>query len=696
MKRFLTLLALLLVLFTLPASAQIVASFKSLGHDEDAINGMSGSTAYFFKIDPMVEMNGSKLVLYIEPSNALNRNNSFLNVIIADRPVYSARITKDSIQRISIDLSRTDLSDDGKYLKVQIKTLLNISDDKCRDLDNPAMWVKVKGYSYLSLNRNTKNFFTNVNISNCFDSKRAIVYPVNPTLHDLKAVAWAYSRMKKTDIKNIQVFEADQVPDTVRNFIMVGNLSHLPANMRSQITGPELHAGEGMFYLSKRILNVTDSVIKMVDTRNHLEPVRTIENMVVPAETLFITGADDEGYEKTITSLGNMNILNSTFGDYMIVDHAENTFFKTVDENRSKLTLKQVGGVTSFMSGIGSLKSVYNFKNSDFSFTPKEVEIHFSANYSSLNPNDRGFFNIYLNGLLISSEKLDASGKLNTSVTINRYQHHKYNTLEAEFRFYPSSGNCMNSFTNFFAEIDVDQSYLESKNPFITNDLSFYQYPEAFNSGSTRIVVSRKYAKYAAAAMGEVVYELNNNINANNFPVFQYSDEVTTSDIKKYNIIALLTRDDKLMDEFPDAPIKFNKLFRLYNNDNNQVVYSLSDSVSNGLAQIFYGRANNATLVMTATGTHLAEAFLSVSKSITEQLSTLSSNVCISDINSNKYLFNISKSSDNLEYVDTKTALSRFWESYNLYILLGILLLILLSFLYVRSRVAKSQDIVND
>ena len=695
MNRFLTLLALLLILFKLPSSAQIVASFKSMGHGEEAINGMSGSTAYFFKIDPLVDMDGSKLVIYFEPSSALVRNNSFINIIVADNPVYSGRLTKDSIQRLSIDLNRSYLSNDGKYLKVQIKTLLNISDDKCRDLDNPAMWIKVKGYSYLSLKRNTSNFFTNINIANCFDSKRAIVYPVNPTLHDLKAVAWAYARMKKTDIKNIQVFEADKIPDTVRNFIMVGNLSRLPAAMRAQIkVTPQ--AGQGLFYLSKRVLNVTDSVIKMVDVKSHLEPVRTVENIIVPAETLFITGTDDEGYEKTITSLGNMNILNSTFGDYLIVDHAENTFFKTVDENRSKLTLKQVGGVTNFMSGIGSLKSVYNFKNSDFSFTPKEVDIHFVANYSSLNPNDRGFFNIYLNGLLINSEKLDASGKLNTSVTINRYQHHKYNTLEAEFRFYPSSGNCQNSFTNFFAEIDVDKSYMESKNPFITNDLSFYQYPEAFNSGSTRIVVSRNFAKYAAAAMGEVVYELNNNINANNFPIFQYSDEVTTSDIKKYNIIALLSREDKLMNEFPDAPIKFNKVFRLYNNDNNQVVYSLSDSVSNGLAQIFYGRANNATLVMTATGTHLADAFLSVSKSITEQLSTLSSNVCISDVNGNKYLFNISKSSDNLEYVDTKTALSRFWENYNLYILLGILILILLSFLYVRSRVAKSQDIVND
>jgi hypothetical protein len=695
MNRFLTLLAFILILSKLPSSAQMISSFKSYGHDDDPISGMSGSTSYFFKIDPMVEMNGSKMVIYFEPSRALVVQNSFINVIIADRPVYSARLTKDSIQKITVDLNRSSLSNDGKYLKIQVKTLLNISDDKCRDLDNPAMWIKIKGYSYLALNRNTKNFFANINIANCFDSKKAIVYPVNPSLKDLKAVAWAYSRMKKTDIKNIQVFEADKVPDTVRNYIMVGDMKHLPANMRSLITVTP-QRGEGMFYLNKRILNVTDSVIKMVDVKGHLIPVRTIENTVVPGEILFVTGADEEGFEKTITSLGNMNILNSTFGDYLVISKAENTFFKTVDQNRSKLTLKQIGGVTNFMSGIGSLKSSYNFKNSDFSFTPKEVEISITANYSSLNANDRGFFNIYLNGMLINSEKLDASGKLKTSVTINRYQHHKYNTLEAEFRFYPSSGNCMNSFTNFFAEIDVDKSFLESKNPFITNDLSFYQYPEAFNSGSTRIVVSKGYAKYAAAAMGEVVYELNNNINANNFPVFEYSDQINTGDIKKYNIIALLDRNDKLMKDFPDAPIKFDQKFRLYNNDNNDIVYSLNDSVSNGLAQIFYGRANNATMVITATGTKLAEAFLSVSKSITEQLSTLSSNVCISDVNGNKYLFNISKSSENLEYVDTKSALSRFWESYNLYILLGILILILLSFLYVRSRVQKSQDIMND
>ncbi|QXV65864.1 cellulose biosynthesis cyclic di-GMP-binding regulatory protein BcsB [Mucilaginibacter sp. 21P] len=697
MKRIFTLLAFILTTTFAFGQAQKMISFKAMGHDDDTpIFGMSGAVSFYFKITPQYEMTGSKLTLFIEASQALIREKSYINLFIGTKPVYSGRLTKDSIQRIQLNLSRADVPADN-YLKIQVKTALTITDDQCRDLDNPAMWVKVKNYSYLSLTKSTKNFFNNVNISNCFDTKTAVVYNTNPTLHDLKAVAWAYARLKKTQQRNIGVYQVDQLPDSVRNYIMVGAVNTLPAAKRSLIkVTPQ--SSQGLLYLNKSVSTITDTITNMVNINGKFVPTRSVAQETVPSEVLFVTGGDDAGYEKTITALGNMNVLNSTFGDYLLINKAQNTFFKTIDENRSKLTLKQIGGTSDFLSGIGSLKSSFNFKNSDFSFTPKEVEIRVVANYSSLNPGDRGFFNIYLNGLLISSEKLDASGKLNTAVTINRYQHHKYNTLECEFRFYPNSGNCKNSFTNFFAEIDVDKSYLESKNPFITSDLSFYQYPEAFNRGTTRIVVSKPYARYAAGAMGEIIYELNNNINANNFPEFSYSDELASNDLKKNNIIALLSKDDEMFKngEFPDAPIKFDKNFRLYNTDNNSVVYSLSDTTSNGLAQIFYGRSNNATLVLTATGKHLAEAFLAASKSITEQLSTLSSNVCISDVNNNKYLFNINKSSDNLEYIDTKSALTRFWDNYNLYILLGILVLILLSFLYIRSRVQKSQELFND
>ena len=694
MNKFFSLLAFV-ILFSTASKAQSITSFKAMGYDDDPIYGMIGASSFYLKISPLTEMRGSKLVMFLEPSQALIKDHSFVNIIINDRPVYSNRLTKDSVETITINLTPEDLSAD-KFLKVQVKTLLTVSDDKCKDLDNPAMWLKVRASSYLSLIKSDANFFANVNISNCFESKKAIVYPAEPTLHDLKAVAWAYSRLKKAQNKDIKVYQADQLPDSIKNYIIVGNFISLPADKKALINVTPQN-GEGLLFLSKTIGTHQDTISATTMVKGKGVTVKKVAQVTEPSEILFVTGGDDAGYDKTITALGNMNILNSSFGNYLLIKNADNTFFKTQDENRSKLTLRQVGGAPNFMSGLGSLTNFYTFKNSDFTFTPKEVELRFIANYSSLTPGDRGYFNIYLNGMLISSEKLDASGKLNTSVTINRYQHHKYNNVEAEFRIYPSSGNCVNSFTNFFAEIDVDKSYLQSKNPFITNDLSFYQYPEAFNSGTTRIVISRDYAKYAAAAMGEIIYELNNNINANNFPEFVYSDQVNpASDLKKYNIVALLSRNDKLMSEFPDAPIKFQDKFTLFNDENNKPVYSLSDSVSNGLAQIFYGRSNNAVLVLTATGKELAGSFLSASKSITEQLSTLSSNVCISDINGNKYLFNINKSSENLEYTDTKSALTTFWENYNLYILLGLLVLILLSFLYIRAKVQKSQDMFNE
>ncbi len=693
MNRFFSLLTLAMLLST-ASMAQSIVSFKAMGHDDEPIYGMIGASSFYLKISPLVEMQGSKLVLYIEPSQALIKDHSFVNIVINERPVYSARLTKDSIERITVNLTPGDLSAD-KFLKIQVKTLLTVNDDKCKDLDNPAMWIKVKETSYLSLVKSNTNFFNNVNISNCFESKRAIVYPSKPTLHDLKAVAWAYSRLKKAMVRDIKVYEADKLPDSIKNYIMVGNMASLPADKKALITVTPQQS-QGLFFLKKSISTFKDTITRLVNSKGQNVPSKSVGEVTVPGEILFVTGGDDAGYEKTITALGNMNILNSSFGEYLLIENAQNSFFKTIEENRSKLTLRQVGGAPNFMSGIGSLTNIYSFKNSDFSFTPKEVEIRFIANYSSLTPGDRGYFNIYLNGMLISSERLDATGKLNTSVTINRYQHHKYNTIEAEFRIYPSSGKCINSFTIFFAEVDVDKSYLESKNPFITNDLSFYQYPEAFNSGTTRIVITKEYAKYAAGAIGEIVYELNNNINANNFPEFVYSDDITPADLKKYNIVALLSQYDQIMNAFPDAPINFNHKFRLYKDENNRVVYSLSDSVSNGLSQIFYGRSNNAVLVLTATGKDPSDAFTAAAKSITEQLSTLSSNVCISDVNSNKYLFNINKSSENLEYVDTKSALTRFWETYNLYILLGILVLILMSFLYVRAKVQKSQELFND
>ncbi|WP_158829469.1 cellulose biosynthesis cyclic di-GMP-binding regulatory protein BcsB [Mucilaginibacter lacusdianchii] len=694
MNKLFTRLILLLILFAgRNALAQTNITFKTLGHDDDVITGASGATSFYFKIDPLVDINNSKLVIYYEPSQALIKDLSYINILVADQPVYSGKLTRDSIQRLVLPLNSNSLTENHQYLKIQIKTLLTISDNKCKDLDNPAMWLKVKGYSFLSLAQGSRAAYKNISISNSFDTKTAIVYPSSTSLKDLKAIAWAYSRIKKSvNTGNIRMYDYNHVPADVKNYVMVGDIENIPADKR-KLVAVTPQGGQGLIYLYKgpAVTDTTANRNAFVSTANGARQA------FANNEILFITGADESGYDKAIAALANPNVVNTAYGDYLVVNTAATELAKGIDQNRSRLTFRQVGGVNNFLSGVGSLRSVYNFRNSDFSFTPKEIEIRFVANYSGLNAGDRGFFNVYLNGMLISSEKLNASGKLNTSVNINRYQHRKYNSLTTEFRFFPNSGNCQNAFLNFFAEIDVDRSYLESKNPVVNNTLSFYQYPEAFTSGSTRIVVSKNYAKYAASAVGEVLYELNNNITSNNYPEFSYADDISDADLKKSHIIALLSKDDQLMDKFPDAPIKFNHAFRILNNEDNKPVYALSDSVSNGLAQIFYGRgSNNAVLIITATGAHMGDAFLSAAKAITEQLSTLNSNVCIADVNSNKYLFNIEKTGDNVEYTDGKSGLALFWENYNLYVLLGVLVLILLGFLYVRNKVQKSQEIIND
>src|ERR1700712_5225117 len=105
MNKFFTSLALFFLLSS-ATFAQKILSFHALGHDDDAIIGMSGSSAYYLKIDPSIELEGSKVVLFIQPSQALIRNLSYINVIINDRPAYSSRLSQDSIIQVTLNLTR--------------------------------------------------------------------------------------------------------------------------------------------------------------------------------------------------------------------------------------------------------------------------------------------------------------------------------------------------------------------------------------------------------------------------------------------------------------------------------------------------------------------------------------------------------------------------------------------------------------
>src|SRR5471030_433383 len=113
MNKLFTLLALVFLLSKASlAQTQSIVSFKSLGHEDEAIYGMSGASSVYVKISPLTEIEGSKLVLYFEPSQALIKEHSFVNIILNDKPVYSGRLTADSVNKVSITLTKQNLSPD--------------------------------------------------------------------------------------------------------------------------------------------------------------------------------------------------------------------------------------------------------------------------------------------------------------------------------------------------------------------------------------------------------------------------------------------------------------------------------------------------------------------------------------------------------------------------------------------------------
>ena len=63
MNKFFTLLALVFLLNKTTVAQQKNFTFKSLGHEETIIYGLSGSSSFYFKISPLVDVKGSKIVL---------------------------------------------------------------------------------------------------------------------------------------------------------------------------------------------------------------------------------------------------------------------------------------------------------------------------------------------------------------------------------------------------------------------------------------------------------------------------------------------------------------------------------------------------------------------------------------------------------------------------------------------------------
>jgi len=668
------LLSLALMLSAIQMFAQD-RTFKSMGYDDASIIGISGSLSYFIKVKPDDNIDQSTLVLNLRASQVLNANNSFVVVYLKEEPVYTQRVITsalDTLLTFKVPLSSKYLQPDGRFIKVRVAAKMSVGDEYCKDIDNPACWLGVKNSSYISASTQT-GFTYQRSIKEVIQEYNSVYTPVSADVDDLMAGGLIYALVRQGAASK-QVYTATYSPsDSVPAGIIAGTADKLPYAVKQAM--PSVSAGQGLIALVP--LNV---------------------GFGTPRYVLVVTGGDNAGYKKAISTLASNKRLSSAFSDKIIVSDA--TFSSEVVAGASPLvtTLEDLGGGGELMEGIGALRKKFNFSLADFNAIPTKLTLHLESFFSTLKPDDRGFVNVYLNqNLVYNGNLLDKVNFIN-DVDLKPHLLSKFNTLEIEFRFHPGSNVCKDGFSNFFSFINTKTSTLtytgERENKFF----SFFNFPAEFRKKQTKIVVSQDLLSKVVSSVGEIYYQINSPIknDFNRLIVPQIVTSASATNLGDYNLIALVNRSDKFVSSYENVPVKFEKDFQIYKGLKGAASYSVSDFSNSGLAQIFKDKGNTVLMVTSLGGdSSISNAFLSVVKNFSTQLTEIESNVCIANSNGmSNYFFKAPEDNSIVSYNSNMTGFEKFWSAYKFWVMGLIIVLLILGYFAVKNKVKQATDAV--
>ncbi|MBX9733420.1 MAG: cellulose biosynthesis cyclic di-GMP-binding regulatory protein BcsB, partial [Chitinophagaceae bacterium] len=647
-------------------------TLEDMGYRNESITGIAGALTYFVKVQPRDDLNNMKLVLNIKPSPVLNSKISAVTVALKDEPVHTERLAAtaiDSVMVITIPLNSRFVQPDGRFIKVRIDAKMAMSDEFCKDVDNPAIWMSVRNSSYLAIAKQEKVTYYQSLKETILEYDR-ISTPVNADLNDLLASGVLYALMKqRASLVKVKTDNYKET-DTVGNTVVTGLYNKIPAILRAQL--PEFQAGQGCIA----------NLIPYGDNRH----------------VLVITGKDEVGYKKAINVLTNYKIINSSFSYRMIIDNGAPNYF---DKNALPVvfSLEELGGTPRIMEGVGALKTNYAFSLSDYNAIPKKLTFHLEAMLSLLKSGDRGFLNVYLNDNLVFSTDLHDRTNFVGDIDLKPYLLTKNNSLIVEMRFHPQGSICKEGFANFFGFIDTKTSNLVFSGEKVNEFYNFFNYPGEFRKKALKFVVTPYLLPSLSSSMGELIHQLNTTTIPANYlyiPEMVTSDKATPDDLRDFNAIALVQRNDPFIKNFTNSlPVQFNRDFQLYKDVSGQTAYSINDFASSGIAQIFKQGPTTYLLVTALGDTAVGDAFESVISSFGSQYSAIESNVCIANNRGkSNFFFKLPDNAGVVTYRGDKNNLLLFWNNYKLFIMIGAVLLLVALFFFVRRRVKRSQEIV--
>ncbi|MCX6208214.1 MAG: cellulose biosynthesis cyclic di-GMP-binding regulatory protein BcsB [Bacteroidetes bacterium] len=674
----------LLAVALLFSALQLVAqdrTFKSMGYDDATLQGISGSLSYYIKVRPEDNVDQSYVYLNLRASQVLNPNNSFVVVYLKDEAVYTQRIITsalDTLLSFRVPLASKYLQPDKRYIKLRVAVKMSVGDEYCKDIDNPACWLGVKNTSYISAVSQTDLNYQR-SIKEVMQEYNSVYTPSNGDVDDLMAGGLVYALLRQTAASKEVYTGTYSTGDSLPQGIICGVQDKLPFAVRNAL--PQgLASKQGMIALVSVNVGLGQRFV------------------------MVVTGADAEGYKQAINVLASNKRLSSAFSDKLVISSANLNTEAAIYSSPLVTTLDELNGGGELMEGIGSLRKKFTFSLADFNAIPTKLTLHLESYFSTLKNDDRGFINIYLNqNLVYNANLLDKANFIN-NIDLKPHLLSKFNTLEVEFRFHPGSNVCKDGFSNFFAFINTKTSTLtyagEKENKFF----SFFNFPAEFRKKQTKIVVSDNLIpggenKSIVSSIGELYYQLNAPLKSdfNRLIVPQIFKSSAVGDAGDFNIIALVNRGDAFATKYAsNMPVKFDKDFQIYTGLHGAASYTVNDFSSSGLAQIFQDKGNTVLLISALGDSGInGSAYLSAIKNFSTQLTEIESNVCIANSSgASNYFFKAPDDNSIVSYKNNESGLERFLSSYKYWILGLLLVLLVLGFFGVKSKVKKATDAV--
>ena len=66
-----------------------VRTLEDMGYRNESVIGIAGALTYFLKLQPSDDVNNTRLVLNIRPSQVLNKDKSTITISLKDEPVFT-------------------------------------------------------------------------------------------------------------------------------------------------------------------------------------------------------------------------------------------------------------------------------------------------------------------------------------------------------------------------------------------------------------------------------------------------------------------------------------------------------------------------------------------------------------------------------------------------------------------------------